>query len=146
MVVFDCAIEHAQVARARSVAAQAEKTFAINQRLLALKSIGQLELEVSEAEVGKAAAELAAAAATASKCTISAPFSGVTVNQKAREYQYATPAQPLLEILDDHSPYNAPGGRVDPVSQSIEVFAELAGNVTELMAGMSGRAELLPPK
>ena len=38
------------------------------------------------------------------------------------------------------------GGRVDPVSQSIQVFGEIDGTVPELMAGMSGRAELAPPK
>jgi membrane fusion protein, multidrug efflux system len=101
LVVFDCAIQRAQVARAQAVAQQTEKTVAINKRLLQLKSIGQLELEVAEAELLKAKADLDAAAATASKCTIAAPFSGVTVDQKAREFQYATPGQPLLDVLDD---------------------------------------------
>ena len=32
-----------------------------------------------------------------------APFTGVTVEQKAREFQYATPGQPLIDILDDHA-------------------------------------------
>ena len=39
----------------------------------------------------------------ASKCSIAASFGGVTVEQKAREFQYATPGQPLLDILDDHA-------------------------------------------
>jgi membrane fusion protein (multidrug efflux system) len=101
LVVFDCVTQRAQVARARAVVVQAEKTFAINRRLFALRSIGNLELDVSEAEVNKAKADLAAADAAASKCTIAAPFSGVTVDQKAREFQYATPGQALLEVLDD---------------------------------------------
>ena len=101
LVVFDCAIQRAQLARARAVMFGADKTYAINQRLMALKSIGQLELDVSLAEVQKAKADVAAADATVSKCEIAAPFSGVTVDQKAREFQYLTPGQPLLEILDD---------------------------------------------
>lgn len=101
LVEFDCAIQRAQVAHAQAVLQQTEKAVAINKRLLQLKSIGQLELEVSEAELGKAMADRDAAAATASKCTIAAPFSGVTVEQKAREFQYATPGQPLLDVLDD---------------------------------------------
>ena len=104
LVVFDCAQPHAQVAKAKAVATQADKTYAINQRLVALKSMGQLELDVSAAEVQKAKADVAGAEAVASKCSISAPFSGVTVDQKAREYQYATPGQPLLDVLDDHAP------------------------------------------
>lgn len=101
LVEFDCAIPRAQVARAQAVMQQSEKTVAVNQRLLQLKSVGQLELEVSQAELAKAKADLEIAQATASKCTIAAPFSGVTVDQKAREFQYMSPGQPLLDVLDD---------------------------------------------
>jgi membrane fusion protein (multidrug efflux system) len=180
LIVFDCATQRAQVARAKAVATQAEKTAAINQRLANLKSIGQLELDVSRAEVEKARADLAIADAAASKCEIAAPFNGITVEQKAQEFQYATPGQPLLEILDDRSleveliapsrwlawlkpgyafqvhidetdkTYAAGitrvGGRVDPVSQTIKVFGEIRGDAAELMAGMSGRANIPPPK
>jgi RND family efflux transporter MFP subunit len=103
LIMFDCAVPRAQTARAQAVTTQAEKTYAINQRLAALKSMGNLEVEVSAAEVQKAKADLAAANAIASKCTIAAPFAGVTVEQKAREFQYTTPGQALLDVLDDHS-------------------------------------------
>ena len=103
LVEFDCAIPRAQVARAEAVMHHREKTMAINRRLLQLKSIGHLELDVSQAELAKARADLAIARATASKCTISAPYSGVTVAQKAHEFQYSTPGQPLLDVLDDHA-------------------------------------------
>jgi membrane fusion protein, multidrug efflux system len=180
LIAFDCVTQRAQVARARAVATQAEKTAAINQRLAALKSIGELELDVSRAEVQKAKAELDIADAAASKCEIAAPFNGITVEQKAQAFQYATPGQPLLEILDDRSleieliapsrsmawlkpgygfqvhidetdkTYPAEitrvGGRVDPVSQTIKVFGEIKGDAPELMAGMSGRANIPPPK
>lgn len=102
LVEFDCDLQKSQLARARAVLVQAEKTYAINTRLQQLKSIGQLELEISGAEVQKAKADVTAAQATVSKCSIAAPFAGVTVEQKAREFQYATPGQPLLEILDDN--------------------------------------------
>jgi membrane fusion protein (multidrug efflux system) len=180
LIVFDCVTQRAQVAKARAVETQAEKTAAINQRLANLKSIGQLELDVSRAEVEKAKAELDMADAAASKCEIAAPFSGITVEQKAQAFQYATPGQPLLEILDDRSleieliapsrwlawlkpgyafqvhidetdkTYPAEisrvGGRVDPVSQTIKVFGEIRAEAAELMAGMSGRANIPPPK
>jgi RND family efflux transporter MFP subunit len=180
LIAFDCVTQRAQVARARAVATQAEKTAGINQRLASLKSIGQLELDISRAEVEKAKAELAIADAAASKCEIAAPFNGITAEQKAQEFQYATPGQPLLEVLDDRSleveliapsrwlawlkpgyafqvhieetdkTYPAEitrvGGRVDPVSQTIKVFGEIRGDATELMAGMSGRANIPPPK
>ena len=178
LIAFDCATQRAQVARAKAVETQAEKTAAINQRLANLKSIGQLELDVSRAEVEKAKADLDIADAAASKCEIAAPFNGITVEQKVQQFQYATPGQPLLEILDDRSleieliapsrelawlkpgyafqvhieetdkTYPAEitrvGGRVDPVSQTIKVFGEIKGDAPELMAGMSGRANIPP--
>jgi membrane fusion protein, multidrug efflux system len=101
LVLFDCVAQRAQAARARAVLSAAEKTYAVNRRLAALKSVGQLELDVSQAEIDKAKADLAIGDAAVSKCSIAAPFSGVTVEQKAREFQYTTPGQPLLEILDD---------------------------------------------
>lgn len=102
LVVFDCVAQRAQAAKARAVLFAAEKTYAVNRRLAALKSIGQLELDVSEAEIEKAKADVAISDAAVSKCAIAAPFSGVTIEQKAREFQYTTPGQPLLDILDDH--------------------------------------------
>jgi RND family efflux transporter MFP subunit len=101
LVEFDCVTQRAQVAKARAVLKAAEKTYAINKRLFDMKSLSGLELEVSAAEIDKAKADVAIADATQSKCTVEAPFSGVVVDQKAREAQYTTPGQPLLEIVDD---------------------------------------------
>lgn len=103
LVVFDCAAQRAQHARADAVVTQAEKTFAINERLFQLKSIGQLELDVSQAEVRKAKADYDLASAAVSKCAIIAPYDGVTVEQHAREFQYVAPGQPLLDIVDNRS-------------------------------------------
>jgi RND family efflux transporter MFP subunit len=102
LVEFDCAVQRAQEQRARAVLTQADRTYTIDQRLVALKSMGQLELDVAGAEVEKAKADVAAAVAMTSKCTIAAPFSGVTVEQKVHAFQYTTPGQALLDILDDH--------------------------------------------
>jgi membrane fusion protein, multidrug efflux system len=103
LILFDCALPRAQVAHAQAVVTQAERTFEIDRRLVALKSMGQLELDIAAAEVQKTKADLAAAESVASKCSIAAPFSGVTVEQKAREFQYTTPGQALLDILDDRA-------------------------------------------
>ena len=97
LVVFDCVVQRAQVAKARAVLKAAEKTHAVHKRLFDLKSLSGLELEVSAAEIDKAKADLAVAEATQSKCTVEAPFTGVVVEQKAREFQYTTPGQALLD-------------------------------------------------
>jgi len=101
LVAFDCAVQRAQLARAEAVVTQAQKTLAINQRLFKLRSIGHLELDVSQAEVRKVTAERAMVETAVGKCTIAAPFAGVTVEQKARESQYVSPGQPLLDIVDN---------------------------------------------
>ncbi|HEX7968848.1 MAG TPA: efflux RND transporter periplasmic adaptor subunit [Stellaceae bacterium] len=103
LIVFDCVAQRAQAAKARAVLFAAEKTYAVNRRLADLKSIGQLELDVSQAEIEKAKADVAIGDAAVSKCSITAPFSGVTIEQKAREFQYTTPGQPLLDVLDDRN-------------------------------------------
>jgi membrane fusion protein, multidrug efflux system len=103
LIVFDCVAQRAQADKTRAVLFAAEKTYAVNRRLAALKSVGQLELDVSRAEIEKAKADVAISDAAVSKCSITAPFSGVTIEQKARGFQYTTPGQPLLEILDDRN-------------------------------------------
>lgn len=101
LVNFDCAIPAAQMQRAQAALDVAEKTLAGNRRLFELKSIGQMELDVSAAEVAKARAEVNANQALLSKCKITAPFSGRIAEQKVREQQFVQPGQALLDIIDD---------------------------------------------
>ncbi len=101
LVNFDCAIPAAQMQRAQAAAKVAEKTLAGNRRLVELKSIGQMELDISEAEAEKARAEVAANQALLSKCKITAPFAGRIAEQKVREQQFVQPGQALLDIIDD---------------------------------------------
>jgi RND family efflux transporter MFP subunit len=101
LVNFDCAIPAAQMQRAQAALNIAEKTLAGNRRLADLKSIGQMELDVSEAEVEKSKAEVAANQALLSKCKITAPFAGRIAEQKVREQQFVQPGQALLDIIDD---------------------------------------------
>lgn len=98
---FDCVTQRAEGAKAHAILLAAEKTYAVNKRLFELKTIGQLELEVSAADIEKAKADVAVADATIAKCQIVAPYSGAMIEQKAREFQYITPGQPLFDILDD---------------------------------------------
>lgn len=101
LVSFDCSLQQAQLQKSKAVLGAAERTLAANKRLEELHSVGKVELEVSEAEVGKARADAAANSVLLSKCSIPAPFSGRVAEQKVREQQYVQPGQPLLEILDD---------------------------------------------
>jgi len=101
LVSLDCSLQQAQLQKAKAALGAAERTFTANKRLNELHSIGKVELDVSEAEVAKARAEVSLMSVSLSKCQISAPFSGRIAEQRVREQQYVQPGQPLLDILDD---------------------------------------------
>jgi RND family efflux transporter MFP subunit len=101
LVQFDCALQQAQLAKADAALMAADTNWKGNQKLAQLNSVGQIELDVSKAEVLKAQAEVAANRTLLGKCSISAPFGGRIAEQKAREQQYVQPGQALMEILDD---------------------------------------------
>ena len=175
LVAFDCTIQRAQVDEANAVLAAAEKSKAVHKRLLELNSTGMLDAEKSSWDAAVAQAKLHSARAVASKCAISAPFSGRVVEQKARAFQYVQVGQAILEILDDSvlsAEFIAPstavtsmkpgvslqiamdetkktypakiariGAKIDAVSHSVKVTAEIRGEFPELMAGMTGRIQ-----
>lgn len=101
LVSFDCSLQQAQLNKAKAALGSADKTWSANKRLAELNSVGRVELDVSEAEVAKARAEVAANAAVIGKCSLGAPFSGRIAEQRVREQQYVQPGQALLEIIDD---------------------------------------------
>lgn len=101
LIQFDCALQQAQLNKARAALGASDKTWQANRRLAELNSVGKVELDVSEAEVQKARAEVAANAAVLGKCSVTAPFAGRVAEQKVREQQYVQPGQALLDILDD---------------------------------------------
>jgi RND family efflux transporter MFP subunit len=101
LIQFDCALQSAQLDKARAQLAGAENTFAGNRRLAELNAVGQVELKNSESEVLKAKADAAYLRATLDKCSIRAPFNGLAGEQKAREQQFVQAGQAMLEILDD---------------------------------------------
>ncbi|OQX25722.1 MAG: hypothetical protein BWK80_14085 [Desulfobacteraceae bacterium IS3] len=174
LVVFDCEIYRAQLEKAKAEWEEARKTFEVNQRLNALRSVSELEMTVSESRMARAKAEILLREVQVKKCAVKAPFSGRVVKRKANPFEYVSPGQPLLEVIDDvhltlqllvpsrwlaqikkgsrfrvhidetGKDYKAQvttvGARIDPVSQSIEIRAEIEGNHPELLAGMSGTA------
>lgn len=101
LVSLDCSLQSAQLQKAKAALGAAERTYSANKRLEELRSIGKVELEVSEAEVVKARAEVSLMNVSLSKCQVTAPFNGRIAEQRVREQQYVQPGQPLLDILDD---------------------------------------------
>jgi len=179
LVSLDCSVQRANLEKARAALGAAEKTSAVNKKLLDMNAGGGLEAEVSAAEAQKARAEVTAGAAVVSKCAVTAPFAGRVADLKVHEQQFVQPGTAMMEILDDsvlEVEFLAPskwlawlkvggsfqiavdetgksypakvarlGARVDPVSQSVKVVGEIAGNFPELLSGMSGKVVITPP-
>ena len=103
LVSFDCALPNAQLTHAQAALTEAARTLEIDRRAAAQKTTTPLELDIPAAEVLKAKSDLAAAETLVSKCSIAAPFAGVTVEQKMRPFEYATPGQPVIEVVDDRA-------------------------------------------
>lgn len=101
LVVFDCALQAAQLDKARAQQAAADNVLEANRQLARHHAVGQVELRNSEAELAKARADVAFLQATLDKCSIAAPFDGRAAEQKAREQQFVQPGQAVLDILDD---------------------------------------------
>lgn len=101
LIEFDCALQAAQLDKAKAQLFGAQNTWQGNQRLSELNAVGRIELQNSEAEVNKAKADVAFLQVTLNKCAVLAPFAGRIAEQKAREEQFVQPGQALLDILDD---------------------------------------------
>lgn len=101
LIQFDCSLQQAQQAKAEAALMAADTNWKGNQKLAQLNSVGQVELDVSKAEMLKAQAEVAASRTLLGKCRINAPFAGRIAEQKTREQQYVQAGQALMEILDD---------------------------------------------
>ncbi|GAA0682043.1 hypothetical protein GCM10009104_03550 [Marinobacterium maritimum] len=180
LLKFDCALQAAQLQKARAQLAGARNTYKGSKRMAELNAIGSVELNNSKTEVDKALADVAYLDATIQRCTLKAPYAGVLGEQKVREQEFVQAGQPLLEILDDSAlelefivpsrwlSWLVPGytfevsiedtgqtypvklaytaAKVDPLSQSVKAVAVIDGQYDELLAGMSGRLLLTPPK
>lgn len=100
LVSFDCALFNAQLHKAQADAAGAKDLVDTNQRLLALHSVSELELQQAQAKQKAAGADVAYMQATVRKCTITAPYDGRVTKRSASPQQFAEPGKPLLTIVD----------------------------------------------
>ncbi len=101
LVWMDCAKYEAELAAAQAEHEAKRKTYDNNRRLSEHHAIGQLELEVSQAEAKKAAAAIKIADVKVQGCRVKAPFSGRIVKLIAHEHENVFPNDQVLSILDD---------------------------------------------
>jgi len=100
LVTLDCSLYNAQLHKAQADADGARDLLDTNRKLLALHSIGQLEVQQAQAKQKASAADVAYMSATVRKCAIAAPFDGRVSKRSASPQQFAEPGKPLLTIVD----------------------------------------------
>jgi RND family efflux transporter MFP subunit len=101
LVRFDCARYNAELAAARAEHAARRKTYDNNAELATYNAVATLQVEVSQAELHKAQANVEAAGAVVGGCAIRAPWNGRVVEALAHEHETVAPGKELLRILDD---------------------------------------------
>jgi RND family efflux transporter MFP subunit len=101
LVALDCSKYEAELASADAEYRGKRKTYENNLRLAEHHAVGQLELEVSQAEADKAAAVVKAAQVNVSGCIIHAPFPGRVVKTIVNEHENVFPNDQLISLLDD---------------------------------------------
>ncbi len=101
LVLLDCAKYEAELSSVQAEYRAKKKTYENNIRLSEHQAVGQLELEVSEAETEKALAAVKAAQVNVNGCTVMAPFPGRVVKTIVNEHENVFPNDPLISLLDD---------------------------------------------
>lgn len=98
LVELDCtryrASEKIAIANVKSTRARYQSA----KDLLEFKSIGPLEVTLSEAELDKAKAEQVLARSDVSACKINSPYEAIVINRLAQPHQFISVGEPLIEI------------------------------------------------
>jgi RND family efflux transporter MFP subunit len=101
LIMFDCAVNRAELRKAQAELQAASKTYSANQQLIKHQAVSKLELAISAAEVSKASAQVSLAKAKVEMCEVRAPFNGRVVKVQVKPFESYPVAQPLISILDD---------------------------------------------
>jgi len=100
LVGFDCDLYAAQLSKVEATADAAAKVFAVNQKLSALHSVGELDVQQAKAKAKEADAEAVYMRETVDRCQVTAPFSGRVAKRLVAQYEYVPAGKPLLQIVD----------------------------------------------
>ncbi len=101
LVEFDCAKYWAELAATKAELDAREMTAVNNQELSKLNGIGQLEVDISEAEVKQAKAAVRSANIAVRHCKVTAPFSGRVVKTLVNPHETVNPYDEVMSLLND---------------------------------------------
>lgn len=174
LVQFDCSMHLAQLDRVQAELAKAEATYRSDTMLFEMDSTSRLNVQISEANVKGARAEVGIVKTILEYCDIKAPFDGRVIKVLINPYESVIEGQQLVEIVDIRTPeiqmfvpsdwirwiksgttfsvsieetvktYLAKTtrvvGKVEAVSQTIEIYGTFLKSHEDLLSGMSGIA------
>lgn len=100
LVGFECDHQAAEQGAAEAQLNKAQKTLESRAQLAALKAVSDLDVQLAEADVAQARAQLDRARASVRDCRILAPYHGSVVRVMANQWENVGPGAPLLEIVE----------------------------------------------
>ena len=101
LVALDCSRYEAELASAQAEYRAKNKTYENNLQLAKHQAVGELEVEVSQADADKAFAAVKVGQVNVNGCTVLAPFSGRVVKMIVNEHENVFPNDQLISLLDD---------------------------------------------
>ncbi len=100
LVGFDCTHQQAQLASGSAALLKAEKMLDSKKTLAAMKAVSEMDVQLAEADLAQARAQLDLAKASVRDCRIVAPYDGSVVRVAANHAEFVGPGTPLIEIVE----------------------------------------------
>lgn len=99
LIAFDCNLLEAQHQAVEASLNSAQITLKSNVELAQMRSIGIYEVELAQAAVDRAEAELLISSLNIKRCSIKAPYNGQVANVFVKSFESIDRQQPLIEII-----------------------------------------------
>lgn len=100
LVGFECDHQMAEQGAAEAMLLKAEKTHESRVQLASMKAVSDLDVQLAQADMAQARAQLERARASVRDCRILAPYNGSVVRVIANQWENVGPGAPLLEIVE----------------------------------------------
>ncbi len=101
LITFDCKLYKAQLEIIKADHESAKVQLKNDKELLDMRSIGELQYQLSESALKKAQAELSIAELNVERCNIFAPYDGKVMEVYTNVFTSIEQRQPLMEIVGD---------------------------------------------
>ncbi len=101
LISFDCKLYNAQLEVIKADHKSAKIQLKNDKELLDMRSIGELQYQLSESALKKAEAELSIAKLNVERCNIVAPYDGKVMDVYTNVFTSIEQRQPLMDIVGD---------------------------------------------